>query len=499
MEKSMSEDVERGQGINRSLVFTTACGFALYWACFFTMLMRNSFMDGGIEILWYHFFLRIIFLAGSVVMYVIMALATNFLSTQKGVRLQRIGVFVFPLVAATGSLAAHSLGTALPFAFDCVAWALAGLGLACLFMPWVELLGSYERGAGFLGLVASIMLGACAYLVMNMLPFPFNIALLCVSPIASLAIAVMLERSNEVVPAPFVPREDSRKNARIAPAFKVMTIAYGVVLGLGIGLTTLIRGDAALYTGIACAMALGAVASVACLHQAAQRIQYNGAFQILFPVLIIALIPMSFLQGLPATLCNLLVLACYALFETIGIYLALFLAERYHASRLCLVSIMQACLLSGLLVGHLIGLVATSSGAMDYPMLSVAALALVVVLALMVTFFGIAPIDTGKATSTVAGNDGDDSEAPHGHWKAACQGVARENGLSARETEVFMLLAKGRGIEHIQGKLCISGHTVKSHVYNIYRKMEINSREELLDVVENARKGRDDASSPTHS
>lgn len=64
--------------------------------------------------------------------------------------------------------------------------------------------------------------------------------------------------------------------------------------------------------------------------------------------------------------------------------------------------------------------------------------------------------------------------------------MARKHGLCARETEVFMLLAKGRGIEHIQGRLCISGHTVKSHVYNIYRKMDINSRKELLDAVEDA-------------
>ena len=47
-----------------------------------------------------------------------------------------------------------------------------------------------------------------------------------------------------------------------------------------------------------------------------------------------------------------------------------------------------------------------------------------------------------------------------------------------------MLLAKGRGIEHIQNKLCISGHTVKTHTYNIYRKMGIGSREELLDAIE---------------
>lgn len=73
-----------------------------------------------------------------------------------------------------------------------------------------------------------------------------------------------------------------------------------------------------------------------------------------------------------------------------------------------------------------------------------------------------------------------------GRWKARCQAVARKHGLCARETEVFMLLAKGRGIEHIQGRLCISGHTVKSHVYNIYRKMDINSRKELLDAVEDA-------------
>lgn len=106
----------------------------------------------------------------------------------------------------------------------------------------------------------------------------------------------------------------------------------------------------------------------------------------------------------------------------------------------------------------------------------------------MMTLFGIGPLDRSGA---IAGKQADEPDHGQGRWKMRCEAVARQYGLSARETEVFMLLAKGRGIEHIQGKLCISGHTVKSHIYNIYRKMGIGSREELLDAVENAQ--REDA------
>ena len=36
-----------------------------------------------------------------------------------------------------------------------------------------------------------------------------------------------------------------------------------------------------------------------------------------------------------------------------------------------------------------------------------------------------------------------------GRWKARCTVVAREAKLSARETEVFFLMAKGRGLSLI--------------------------------------------------
>lgn len=488
MEKSMSGDVEPVQNLNWTLVFTASCGFALYWSSFFTMLMRNSFMDGGIEVLWYHLFLRIVFLVGSVALCAAVALRVDWVASAKGVRLQKAGVCLFSVVAAVASLTSHSFGLTMPLAFDCIAWGLAGVGLACLLMLWVELLSSFPPAECDASLVLAMGLGAPAYLVMNLLPFPFNIGLLCVSPLISLAIFYLLDQNETVVASAFVPLRESRQRARWTASYRGVAVAYGVVFGLGIGSTTQIAGSDPLYSGIAVFLALGAAAAWLTERYLSERIQQTSSFRLLFPVLIIALIPMSFLQGLPSVACNLLLLGCYVFFEAIGIDLALVLAAQRRASRLHLVAVSQACVYLGLALGHGIGLLATLSGAMDYAMLSGAALALVVMLALFVTFASPAPL-RGQASRVVSasGESSISEDEALDFWRQHCEGIAQQAGLSARETEVFMLLAKGRGIEHIQNKLSISSHTVKTHVYNIYRKMSISSREELLDIVETAK------------
>lgn len=73
-------------------------------------------------------------------------------------------------------------------------------------------------------------------------------------------------------------------------------------------------------------------------------------------------------------------------------------------------------------------------------------------------------------------------------WRESCERIAEECGLSAREIEVFNLLAKGRGSAYIQEKLYISQHTVKTHTYRIYKKLGVNSREELITLIEQAKR-----------
>jgi DNA-binding NarL/FixJ family response regulator len=52
--------------------------------------------------------------------------------------------------------------------------------------------------------------------------------------------------------------------------------------------------------------------------------------------------------------------------------------------------------------------------------------------------------------------------------------------LSDREKEILNLLADGHRNKEIAGKLFLSAHTVRTHIYNIYQKLHVQSRVEAI-------------------
>lgn len=61
--------------------------------------------------------------------------------------------------------------------------------------------------------------------------------------------------------------------------------------------------------------------------------------------------------------------------------------------------------------------------------------------------------------------------------------------VTPREAEIVELLLEGKTNHDIELNLCISPHTVKNHIYNIYRKLHVRGRYDLMSRFSSLRGG----------
>gem|GEM_PF-1263511 len=70
------------------------------------------------------------------------------------------------------------------------------------------------------------------------------------------------------------------------------------------------------------------------------------------------------------------------------------------------------------------------------------------------------------------------------YWEQRIGRIAAEKGLTKRETELFEYMSRGYGSSFIADALFISHNTARTHIRNIYRKLGVSSREELLQMID---------------
>lgn len=69
-------------------------------------------------------------------------------------------------------------------------------------------------------------------------------------------------------------------------------------------------------------------------------------------------------------------------------------------------------------------------------------------------------------------------------WVLTCEAIAEAQGLSAREREVFVALARGKTAQEIAERDVLSVYTVRAHIRSIYAKLDVHSRKELMKFIE---------------
>ncbi len=87
----------------------------------------------------------------------------------------------------------------------------------------------------------------------------------------------------------------------------------------------------------------------------------------------------------------------------------------------------------------------------------------------------------GQADKGAPADDGSDLVVK------ACQLVAHRYALSEREAEVCELLARGNTRAGIATRLVVSENTVRTHVKNLYTKLDVHSKQQLVDLIDSTK------------
>ena len=498
MENSMSDSVEPDKQANPLHIAAISGGLGFFWCCLFSELTGFSAKGEDPLVWWNPIACRIAFFA-CFALFACFIAHLPFGAMGNRVRKNSIALIVASVAAFAAMGVAEAAGAAIPVGIGIARDALGGVSAACLLFLWIPLIARTSRETLIASLSLSAVLGSGFSLGLKMMGDPAACFFLAASALACLGFAQLLRNScvdpegNAGTPsahqtdAKGIPLAQSRKNAQLSWAFGIVNVIYGIVFGVGAGNLLQVSQGPAVTCGCALLLAIGASAAHLFAYRSQGRVQQSTVLRMLFPVFVVALVPMSFLnsEGALFVICNLLILGCFAFLVLVSIAFEIKGANERSASPLFFVGMSQTTLAGGMSVGFALDLIPGVTGVFSPNVLSAVALALVIVLAILITLTQSRMVDAqAEVDAAVAQARAIAEQAEQGRWKTRCAEIASGSKLSARETEVFLLLAKGRGTEHIQNKLGISSHTVKTHTYNVYKKLGVKNREELLDLVE---------------
>lgn len=224
------------------------------------------------------------------------------------------------------------------------------------------------------------------------------------------------------------------------------------------------------------------IVSVAVFHMNFRKLVYQVGFPLMaLGFVIIGADPglakggIAHVSGTNFVLGEQVYIAGYYYTEAIVWTICAYLIERRRADKTTLFA-WTGCIL---IVGQLFGFFASLP--LSNVVASQAVLCIIIVFALLFSGLFIVTNDSfwqewGEAHAT--------GESTPGFFKLACRAIAHEHHLTNREAELAVLLAHGRNASFIESELFISKNTVKTHARSIYRKLDVHSQQELIDLVE---------------
>lgn len=403
-----------------------------------------------------------------------------------------------PLLCSIGSIALIGCGYASGWAHGLctlIAGVGTGLGPAFLVILWGCLFARISTSIVETMIPASFVATLLGALIIPELPPLLAGLIVTLLPIAS---GLLLALSRHSLDTGAIPPEDSAdiKPLAVGP-FTVVRMVVAVFVLYTLGCAAPAMSSVSLSTTIdAYATVLGmlfAVALSVCIVLFAHRVNVAALYRWITVPFVVGLVIIPLPNEAAAFMARVLFNAVFTGVEIISLLYFIRLSQRTAPSTSFYVGLGAGAAYGGVFVGYsmtdaLQGMVAGTASATFgcLVMLGLFSLTSLLVPRYDATLEGSAAPSEENGSgevgegAPVATSYASEVDAVIEHRST----VAKSFGLSARETEIFLLLAQGRSRPYIRDSLYLSKNTVATHIRHIYEKLGIHSQQELIDLVE---------------
>ncbi len=378
---------------------------------------------------------------------------------------------------------------AVPYPTFCVVGFLAGFAFAVSNVSWLDIASRlrieyFGRYTGSAFVIAGILFVLTTFLPVGIQPI-FCLAFL----LGSVGLLLFASRNAEGN-AESAPIEATSDSWHFAKEIEPSLFMFGVVFSLSF-VFVFNFGQEYVFAGLSSIIAGALIAVILSAFHKEIGITYIQRFLVVLMVLTCVITP--FADQTTQLACACAMIASWAFFTSVNYGFILKKVVKEKAAPLFREAPIRLVFnASGFFLGWLITAIITIvSGAHSNEFTTVRLTCVVVLVVIMMVFI---PRDehhhvSGEVFVEPQANDANSIAveaqiSAQEIYEAKCEKLAEEFGLSPREKDVLLYLGKGRNVAYIQEKLVISPHTVKSHVYNIYRKTDIHSQQKLMDHIE---------------
>jgi DNA-binding CsgD family transcriptional regulator len=473
-----SETTDAPQFVVRDLFGILGVSFHIAWgiSVLFSPILFSLFSNPA-EIL----FAKEVFMFASLVMVIIQWCLSYFNLQNKGLLIASIAI------AAMSPLAVlYDYYGSMP-AIELALWFLTGLGTTLLLVFWGSFLSGLEHKKAIAYPACSFIIAGLIICLGSVLIRPANYILIALLPWLSIAAYYAERKTRTSAPSKLMELGEHEKGSTISPLNPSLlrSIAGSFRNSLCFGFAIYFFSIIDEYSSPPIVGLLIIVASGICFADTRFKGFLNMRFaaEAIAPLASCSLLPLAFVGPSVITVLCSLILAFSCLFDVLN-WTAVSENARTNKVRSSLVfSSDRFGNLLGLGVGLFISYLAFGDSTTGLITPFMPAILVAVIACLHPVIF------SGNNSYQFIINEKhgvrqDNENTKKGFWRYRCQRFAEYYRLSPRQLEVLILLAKGRDTNFIEKSLVISGHTAKAHVYGIYSKTNVHSKQELISRIE---------------